>query len=249
MEFGYISLALFFSDMSEGPRKMHKDHSKLGFLQQGAQNTIGHSTYEKIKHDIIFGKLAPGAKLKLEALKEDYSASVSTLRETLNRLASDGFVLAEEQRGFFVTQVSKEDLTEIANLRILLECHALHQSVNNGDTDWEGDLVAAHHKLHRMEKQMLAGHDTEKETWKRYDWEFHLALLRACNSHNLLALHAVLFGKYLRYQMLVLTYRGATAAEEHKAIFDAALARDADKAAHHLEQHIHNGLIHTLDAM
>ena len=133
-------------------------------------NSVGFSTYESIKHDIIFGQLAPGSKLKLEGLKERYSASVSTLRETLNRLSSEGFVAAEEQRGFFVRPVSNEDMVEIANLRVLLECHALKQSIENGDADWEGDLVAAHHKLHRMEKRMLEGDFSEKETWKRYDW-------------------------------------------------------------------------------
>jgi len=212
-------------------------------------HNVGTSTYAKIKRDIIFGELAPGIKLKLDALKNRYSASVSTLRETLNRLASEGFVRAEEQRGFFVTQVSREDLVEITNLRTLLECHALGESVTNGDADWEGNLVAAHHKLHLMEKKMLAGDESEKETWKRYDWEFHLALIQACNSNNLLTLHSTIYDKYLRYQMLVLTYRGEEAAEEHRAMFDAALARDAKLAVKHLKDHIDKGLNHTLAAM
>lgn len=212
-------------------------------------NTVGTSTYSKIKRDIIFGELEPGIKLKLDALKTRYSASVSTLRETLNRLASDGFVSAEEQRGFFVTPVSREDLIEITNLRILLECNALETSVINGDADWEGNLVSAHHKLHLMEKKMMSGDESEKETWKRYDWEFHLALIQACNSSNLLKLHSTIYDKYLRYQMLVLTYRGETAAIEHRAMFDAALARDAKLAVQRLEAHIRNGLDHTLEAM
>jgi DNA-binding GntR family transcriptional regulator len=212
-------------------------------------HTVGSSTYETIKHDILFGQLAPGSKLKLDALKARYSASVSTLRETLNRLASDGFVAAEEQRGFFVTPVSKDDLIEIANLRSLLECHALRLSIENGDTEWEGDLVAAHHKLHRMEVQMQSGDETEKESWKRYDWEFHLALIRACNSQNLLSLHSKIYDKYLRYQMLVLTFRGEVATKEHKAMLDAALVRDAGTAIRLLDEHIQNGLQHTLDAM
>ncbi len=213
------------------------------------QNTLGASTYERIKHDIIFGVLAPGTKLKLDGLKGKYAASVPTLRETLNRLAADGFVTAAEQRGFFVTPVSREDLIEIANLRILLECHALKQSVEAGDTEWEGELVAAYHKLHLMEQRMQSGDISQKETWKRYDWEFHLALIRACNSGNLLTLHATLYDKYLRYQMLVLTYRGEVAVAEHKAMFDAALQRDGEKASRLLERHIINGLEHTLSEM
>ena len=145
-------------------------------------NAVGASTYQSIKRDIIFGDLAPASKLKLETLRKNYNASMSTLRETLNRLASEGFVDALDQRGFFVTPVSKEDLMEIANLRVLLECHALKLSIYNGDTDWEGNLVSAHHKLRSMEQKMLSGDDSQKEDWKRYDWEFHLALIEACGS-------------------------------------------------------------------
>ncbi|WP_371169366.1 GntR family transcriptional regulator [Aliiroseovarius sp. 2305UL8-7] len=211
-------------------------------------NAVGANTYQRIKRDIIFGDLAPGSKLKLDGLKDRYEASMSTLRETLNRLASEGFVAAQDQRGFFVTDVSREDLTEIANLRVLLECHALKLSIANGDTDWEGNLVAAHHKLHLMEQKMMSGDDSGKEDWKRYDWEFHQALISACGSRNLLSLHAVLFDKYLRYQMLVLTYRGGEAVLEHQAMFEAALKRDQDRAAQALRAHVEKGLEHALKA-
>jgi len=212
-------------------------------------STVGSSTYESIKHDIIFGRLAPGSKLKLDGLKTRYLASVSTLRETLSRLASEGFVAAEEQRGFFVTPVSHDDMIEVANLRVLLECHALKISIDNGDADWEGNLVAAHHKLHLIEKQMLDGDRSNKELWKRYDWEFHLAMIQACNSRTLLSLHSTIYDKYLRYQNLVLTYRGQAAIEEHRAMFEAALARDAKRAQDILKFHIDSGLEHTLAEM
>jgi DNA-binding GntR family transcriptional regulator len=174
---------------------------------------------------------------------------VSTLRETLNRLTSEGFVSAAEQRGFFVSPVSADDLNEIANLRVLLECHALRESLQKGDDDWEADVAGAYHKLSTAEALMKARNDADLETWKEYDWQFHLSLIRACNSTNLLGLHATLFGKYLRYQILVLTYRGEVAREEHKALFDAALARDGDAATKLLTQHIMNGLTHTLEYM
>lgn len=96
---------------------------------------------------------------------------------------------------------------------------------------------------------MLSGDHSEKEMWKRYDWEFHLAMIEACNSKNLLSLHSTLYDKYLRYQMLVLTYRGEEAVVEHNAMFDAALSRGASKAKRLLEEHIRNGLEHTLAAM
>ncbi len=209
-------------------------------------NTVGSNTYETIKHDIIFGQLAPGSKLKLDALKGQYAASISTLRETLNRLASEGFVTAEEQRGFFVSPVSKDDLIEIANLRILLESYALKASIENGDTEWEGNLVAAYHKLNLMEKRMQSGDQSEKETWKHYDREFHQALIQACNSKNLLALHSIIYDKYLRYQMQVLSYRGKNAASEHKKILDAVLKKETELAQKVLEDHLLGGLEHSM---
>ena len=108
-----------------------------------AATTVGSSVYLKIKPDIITGALTPGKKLKLDALKVQYSASVSTLRETLNRLASDGFVDAPEQRGFLVRTMSNEDLIELSNLRVLLQCAALKASLAFGDENWEGNLVSA----------------------------------------------------------------------------------------------------------
>lgn len=211
--------------------------------------TVGATTYQTIKRDIIFGVLAPGSKIKLDDLKHRYAASLSTLREALNRLASEGFVDAPEQRGFFVKPVSSADLHEIAELRILLECHALQLSITNGDTEWEGRVVAAYHKLHRMEQRLLDGDESEKELWKRYDWEFHQAMISNCRSANLLSLHATLYEKYLRYQLLVLTNRGEVAAMEHKAMLDCALARDPSGASALLRTHILGGLEHSLSAL
>lgn len=99
--------------------------------------------YKQIRTDIVFGRLRPNERLKLERMKGQYGTSVSTLREILSRLASEGFVRAEGQRGFQVTPVSPEDLLEIANLRSLLECYALELSFSAGDVDWEGRVVAA----------------------------------------------------------------------------------------------------------
>lgn len=212
-------------------------------------NTVGSSTYLRLKNDIIFGVLEPGKKLKLNTLRDQYEASLSTLRETLNRLTSEGFVAAEEQRGFFVTPISKIDLQEVATMRILLECFALEESIKGGDADWEGDLVAAHHKLRRVEDRMLLGDYSDKELWKRLDWEFHLALIQACNNKNLLALHAVLYDKYLRYMILVVTFRGEEAFDEHRTMFEAALSRDTGLASDTLRRHVNMSLFQTLDAM
>ena len=205
-------------------------------------NTVGSAIYQKIKDDIIYGKLQPSTKLKLDKLSNSYSVSMSTLRECLNRLSSEGFVSAEEQRGFFVTSISLNDFEEITNLRILLECHALKLSLKNGDTEWEGNLVGAYHKLHTKEKEMQNGDVSTKKSLIRYDWGFHQSLILACNSANLISLHSLLYYKFLRYQMLLSSSRGGEAVNEHKKIFDSALERDFPKAEKELKNHVKMGL-------
>ncbi len=208
--------------------------------------TVGSSTYESIKRDIIFGQLEPGAKLKLQELKGRYHASVTTLRETLSRLASEGFVHAEDQKGFSVSPISKEDLLEVADIRRLLECSALSKSIDNGDDDWEGRVVAAHHKLQIVEQKMLAGDHSDRELWKKYDLGFHNTLIQACNSKLVLSLHNTILDKYFRYQMIIMIFRGEKAIQEHKALLDATLKRDKKTALNVLEDHIRLGVADAL---
>ncbi|SNT30476.1 GntR family transcriptional regulator [Tropicimonas sediminicola] len=213
------------------------------------QRASGQSLYGEIRSDIVFGRLEPGEKLKTTDLRSRYGTSVSTLREVLNRLASEGFVEAREQRGFFVAPMSEAGLREIADLRILLENHALEQSLAAGDTNWEAGVISAYHKLERMEKRRAEGDASVIEAWKRYDWEFHQSLIAACGSAELRALHGTVFDKYLRYQMQFLSYRGEVAASEHRGLLDAALAHDAAAAQKMLRAHISGGVEHALSLM
>jgi DNA-binding GntR family transcriptional regulator len=210
-------------------------------------DSVSEKAYRRIRLDIIFGKLAPGEKLKLERLREDYGASVSTLRELLSRLTSEGLVVAEGQRGFEVAPISAENLRELAALRLLLESHALAQSFKAGDMDWEGRVVAAYHKLSAIEKRLLVGDRADAETWKRYDFEFHHALISACGSNALLEVHAPVYDKYLRYQMIAGVFRGKIAAHEHKTLLDCALRRDSKTARDVLVIHIEACVDFTLE--
>lgn len=215
-------------------------------MPEVAAETVGEHAYRRIRADIIFGRAKPGQKLKLERLKADYGASISTLREILNRLSSEGLITAEGQRGFEVSPVSAVNLKEIAAMRLLLEEHALTESFAAGDMEWEGRVVAAHHKLQAMEQRMAEGDRTRTEDWKRYDWEFHQALISACGSAVLMETHAAIFDKYLRYQMIALSFRGEVAAREHQILRDSALKRDAETACRVLAEHVNGGVEHAL---
>jgi DNA-binding GntR family transcriptional regulator len=221
-------------------------HMKKHIQTTTQVTTIGDSAYRRIRSDIVFGRLPPGRKLKLDTLKGDYGASVSTLREILNRLSSERLVVAEGQKGFEVAPVSASNLREIAALRQLLECRALEQSFRAGDMDWEGRVVAAHHRLARLEERMGRGDMNCTEEWKQYDWQFHQALIAACGSKMLIDTHAAVFDQYLRYQMLALSYRGGIAAREHALLLECAMNRDAARASEVLKSHVAGGVEHAL---
>ena len=207
--------------------------------------TIGDDGYRRIRTDIVLAHLRPGQKLRLEGLKESYGVSVSTLREILSRLTSEGLVLAEGRRGFEVASVSVNDLKELAELRLLLEGHALETSFAQADMEWEGRVVSAHHKLAATERAMSSG-GCEPAQWKRYDSEFHRALISNCGSQALMDAHAGVFDRYFRYQMIALNYRGDEPADQHQALLDCALARDAARAKAVLLAHITGCVEHAL---
>jgi len=211
-----------------------------------AAETTGERAYRLIRADILRGRLAPGQKLKLDALRDTYDAGIGTLRETLSRLVAERLVVAEGQRGFEVAPFSATELRELAGLRLLLEGHALEQSFRAGDVEWEARVVAVHHKLSQMEDRLRDGDASALEPWRRFDAQLHQTLISACGSRTLMATHAAAFDRYQRYQNVALGFRGEIAQREHTALRDAALKRDAAAARAVLSVHILGGVDYAL---
>jgi len=208
--------------------------------------TIGDIAYRRIRSDVVNGKLKPLEKLKLDHLRKVYSASVTTLREILNKLVVEELVTAEGQRGFRVAPIDEADLRGLADLRILLECHALRRSMANGDLEWEARVVSAHYKLSVIEKELIAGNNGRVSQWVQHDWGFHHATIAASDGLPLMRTHSSVFDRYARYHMLALDFRGKPVAEDHERLRDLVLARDADAAEALLVRHIQSGVEHIL---
>lgn len=187
---------------------------------------VGETTYRRVRSDILFGRLVPGQKLTLDRMRDTYGSAVGTLREVFNALASEGLVSAEGARGFEVAAISPDNLKEIADVRLLLECDALRRSFEAGDIEWEARVVAAHHKLASVERRMGEGDRAGEATFREYDRGFHNALVSACGSKLRLEMHEDIYDKYLRYLMLASVFRGPAVADEHRALLACALARD-----------------------
>lgn len=205
-----------------------------------APRTLVESTYLQLRRDIIEGRLAPGEKLRVEHLKDHYNIGAGTLREALALLLSDALVISEGQRGFFVAPISLGDINDITNARVLLEGEALSQSIMAGDDEWEAALIAAFHKLGRIEEKLGKGAKVHVREWEERNRDFHEALIAACGSRWMRYLIGLLYRQSERYRYLTLTQPAPSrdVHAEHKAIFEAALARDPQRAVDALAVHI-----------
>ncbi|HKU08507.1 MAG TPA: GntR family transcriptional regulator, partial [Bradyrhizobium sp.] len=116
--------------------------------------TLGEAAYQRLRADIVVGTFKAGEPLRLEALRQRYGLSFSPLREALMRLQSERLVLSTALRGFSVAPLSRAEIEDATEMRILIESEALRRSMRNGDDDWEADIVAAFHALNlQVERQ------------------------------------------------------------------------------------------------
>jgi GntR family transcriptional regulator, carbon starvation induced regulator len=193
---------------------------------------------DDLRMKIITGALAPNAHLRAQALADEYDLALSPIREALNRLASEGLVLAQDMRGFFVAPVSDQELQELTRTRCWLNETALRQSIALGGADWEERLLLAYHRLSRMPRRSPDG--AASADWNEAHRNFHRALTEGCGSRILVGFCDQLFVQAERYRNLSRQSSKASARQrddEHRAILEAALARDASSAVTLLNQH------------
>lgn len=209
--------------------------------------TLVEAAYKQLRRDIIEGVHAPGDKLRVEHLKDQYEVGAGTLREALLLLVTDALVVAQGQRGFRVAPISLADFEDITRTRVLLETDALRQSITLGGEDWEAGVVAAFHRLSRAEQKLTDHEAGITDEWEMRNRAFHEALIAACPSRWIRHFQAILYQQSERYRRISL-FRQPVARDvhaEHQALFEATLARDATRATSILTEHI----LRTLDAL
>jgi DNA-binding GntR family transcriptional regulator len=202
--------------------------------------TLASHAYQRLREDIISARHTPGGKLRIQELCTRYDVGPSPIREALNRLSRDGLVTQSDHRGFSVTPLSREHLDELTKTRCWLNELALRQSMANGDSAWEEGVVLAYHRLSRVPRY-LSEHDraSYNPDWEKAHRAFHASLIAACGSRWLTAFCEQLFDAADCYRHLsrVSSLKRGPRKDEHKAMVDAILARDADKAAKLLRTH------------
>jgi DNA-binding GntR family transcriptional regulator len=144
---------------------------------------------------------------------------------------------SQDLRGFCVAPVSHEELVDLTRTRIQVDQLALRQAVAQGNVEWESNILSAFHRLSHVD----APTSLEKHAvWTVAHQQFHEALVGGCASPWLLRLSALLYDKSERYRNLAERQPDSQRRDihgEHKALMDALMDHDADRACSLLEEH------------
>jgi GntR family transcriptional regulator, carbon starvation induced regulator len=227
---------------------MQERHGGAGDQAETAR-TLSEAAYRELRFDIVSGALRPESRLSANTLKVRYNVSTGTLREALTRLVGDSLVTFEGQKGFRVAPVSSEDFADLTEFRKLIETAALKRSIENGDEQWEGAVIASFHRLSKVEDRLhaaLTRHEQDAIEKVRDEWEarnrhFHATLISACDSKRIRHVHSVLYDQAERYRKItfnsqLVVHRDVR--DEHRVIMAATLERDAEAACKFAADHI-----------
>src|SRR6266702_3519294 len=122
---------------------------------------------EALRRAISAGEMAPGFQLRQDELAERFGTSRIPVREALRQLEAEGFVTFMPNRGAVVSDLSIDEVVELLEIRIALECHALRLSI---PARGEIDLDDAN--------KILRSYDNEPdpENWGAFNWRFLRAM-------------------------------------------------------------------------
>jgi len=203
--------------------------------------TRAAGVYQRLRADILGGRLVPGERLKFPELCERYRTSVGAAREVLTRLENEGLVTSRSHRGFTVTELSHRDLADLTEARIEVESMVLRLSIRDGDVQFEAQAVAAHHLLERTPFFAEDDPTHPSDAWVEAHATFHRALLAGCRNRRLLETAHALRDEaelYRQWSVSLGHEPDRDVAAEHRRLLEYTLARDVEGAVAELRDHV-----------
>ena len=191
---------------------------------------------EQLRHRIFRRELEPGSWIDELKIAEEFGISRTPLREALKVLAAEGLVTMKVRRGAYVTEMSEKDLRDVYHLLSLLESDAAGVVAERATPEQQQTLRDLHAEL-----ESAAGN---REAFFSVNERFHMALLDMADnrwrSQMVADLRKVM--KLNRHNSLFKQGRIEDSLNEHRAILDAMLARDAEGTRRAMQAHFAQGL-------
>lgn len=199
--------------------------------------------YDGIKEMISQYQLIPGQKITYDSLARKLKISSTPIINAFHRLAQEEFVTSIPNRGFFIKEISIEEVKEAFRVREVLEMLAIEDAIKNQTPAGLLDL----------EKARFAHQDIEHFTRKRLamDAAFHLKIAQMGGNKYLARLLKHLFEHiYLRHRTEGLPHhRIAESVKEHRNIFMAIKGKNIAKAKRFIKRHIRESRKATTDGI
>src|SRR5215211_3398987 len=192
-----------------------------------------------IRDAIVSGQIPAGSRLILEDLAQQFSLSMTPIREALRVLEAEGFISQSPHKGAIVTPMDQEEIRELYATRGGMEAMVTRQAVPKLTA---ADLAAMEDLIHRME-------DVQGD-WDLFlsrDKEFHLVLYQAAGSQRWLETIETLWRRCTRYMVASTAMSGAVDAihADHWDLLSACRAGDVERASATTVDH----LMHSRDRL
>lgn len=182
---------------------------------------------------ILDGDLAPGERLREQQLSDDYGVARHTLRAALQKLAAEGLVTIEPNRGARVSELAATDLDALADLRIALEVEAARLALERGDGLLPDDV-------HDRAERLAAVCGRKRPAWSAVvdaHEEVHAAIVAAADSPRLEAAHRALSSEL---RLFIVQLRPAWSLErmagDHLRLVDRLESRGPDVLRRHIRE-------------
>ena len=197
--------------------------------------------YEKIREDILNGRYQQNTELKETAIGAELGVSRTPVREALRQLELEGLVKIIPNRGAYVNMITAKDVQDIYAIRSMLV---------GTYARWATEYITEEQLEDLEETLCLSEYHTRKGNYEKLyelDSLFHEQLYSASNSrilnHVLSDFHD--YVKKVRKASIASQGRSVKSTEEHRAIFEAVRARDADRAEELAREHVR----HTIESI
>ena len=201
--------------------------------------SLADEAYDLLKGLIVHGELSPGERLLEPALCRRLGISRTPLRDALNQLAGEGLVTLRRNRNALVTLLDGDELRHLFEVEAGLEAMAVELAAGRMT---ETELKRLASLQTRLEKQHAKG---DRDGYFATNTRIHALLVEAARNPVLVETHQRLLGRLERARYLALNRLGRwqESTDEHRAILDALIARDADLARRHMHEHVmHTGV-------
>ncbi len=195
---------------------------------------LSENAYESIKEAIITLKFMPGEKLTLSTITDELGISATPVRDALNRLAQEGFVVTIPFRGAFVRDVDERMVEQLAELRELLEVAAIKKTAAQFTP---GDVKTGEEMLERLEKAYKANDVT---SYVECSMEFHTMFIDRCGNEMMANVLRGFRDHVRRIAFLALGRQGKISpfVDDYKRMLEGLRKRDPEEAGRQLLDHV-----------